>query len=62
MDDYGYFGEGITGYVHYTEAMKRNSGGGGGGGGNGGGGCGSTLIAILVVLGVLYMIGSCAGA
>lgn len=24
-DDYGYFGKGITGYVHYNEAVKHNS-------------------------------------
>lgn len=57
-DDYGYFGKGITGYVHYNEAVKRNSGGGGGGGG---GGC-STTVLVLVILMILYVVGSCAGA
>ena len=23
-DDYGYFGKGTTGYVHYMEAFRRN--------------------------------------
>lgn len=60
MDDYGYFGKGITGYVHYNEAYKRNfGGGGGGGGGNGNGGC---LIPILIIIGILGLIGSCAGS
>lgn len=27
-DDYGYFGKGTTGYVHYIEAFQRNNGGG----------------------------------
>lgn len=27
-DDYGYFGKGITGYVHYMEAFRRNNGDG----------------------------------
>lgn len=59
MDDYGYFGKGITGYVHYNEAVKRSSGGGGGNGSGGNGGC---LITILIVLGVLSLIGSCMGS
>ena len=54
-DDYGYFGKGITGYVHYNEAVKRSSGGGGGGG------C-STTVLVLVILMILYVVGSCAGA
>lgn len=29
-DDFGYFGTGLTGYAHYTQAMKDSSGGGGG--------------------------------
>jgi len=71
-DDYGYFGKGTTGYVHYKQAFDRNFGGSGGGGGshhngggphhNGGGGgdgdgCGC-LFAILaaVVLFVLLIL------
>lgn len=32
-NDYGYFGSGITGYVHYKQAFDRNFGGGSSGGG-----------------------------
>ena len=30
MDDYGYFGKGLTGYAHYMEALKDSGSGGGG--------------------------------
>ena len=53
-DDYGYFGKGITGYVHYNEATKRGSGGGRGSGS----GC---LTLILTVLGIAALIVCIAG-
>mgnify|MGYP001224350035 CR=1 FL=1 len=28
MGDYGYFGKGITGYVHYMQAQKESGSGG----------------------------------
>ena len=31
MDDYGYFGKGLTGYAHYMQALKESGSGGGGG-------------------------------
>jgi hypothetical protein len=52
-DDYGYFGKGTTGYVHYMEAFKRNNGGGKRPGGPKGG-CLSTLVFLL--LGVFFCI------
>ncbi|NMA25103.1 MAG: HFLK protein [Clostridiales bacterium] len=30
-DDYGYFGKGLEGYVHYTQAVNEARKGGGGG-------------------------------
>ena len=51
-DDYGYFGKGIDGYVHYTQAQgegkRRGSGGGSGGG---------CLTAVLLAVGILIGIG-----
>lgn len=61
-DDYGYFGKGLTGYVHYTEAHKRiYGGGGGGGGGKGSGGGWVRIFLILFILNLLYLLfgGSC---
>jgi hypothetical protein len=46
-DDYGYFGKGINGYVHYMQAQQENSSGRGNGGGGKKGGC---LTIVLVVL------------
>lgn len=65
-NDYGYFGKGSTGYVHYQQTFNRcfGSGSGGGGGGrkpsnnnNGSGnndGC-LTLIAIFLVVGAFIL-------
>lgn len=55
-DDYGYFGRGLTGYVHYTEALKDIHGGGGGGGGKGSGGGWTRVFLILLILNVLYIL------
>lgn len=45
-DDYGYFGKGTEGYVHYMQAVEENSGKKGGGGGKrgGNGGCLQTIL------------------
>ncbi len=59
-DDYGYFGKGLTGYTHYTEALKHMDGGGGGGGGGGkrsGGGWGRVFLILLAVYVLLGLIG-----
>lgn len=45
-DDYGYFGKGTTGYVHYMESFRRNSNGGGNKP-RGKSGCLSTLLLML---------------
>jgi hypothetical protein len=41
MDDYGYFGQGLSGYVHYNEATSDGPKGSGGGSPNGSGPNGS---------------------
>lgn len=46
-DDYGYFGKGTTGYVHYMQAFNRNNGSGGGGR-KPGGGCLTVLLALTI--------------
>ena len=51
-DDYGYFGKGIDGYVHYMQAQDEGKKRGPGGGS--GGGC---LSVLLVALGILLGIG-----
>lgn len=47
-DDFGYFGKGINGYVHYNQSFDRNFKGGGGGG-NGGGGCLTAFLPIVAI-------------
>lgn len=54
-DDYGYFGKGITGYAHYTQAVK-NSSGGGGGNRNSGGCLSVIMIIVLIVLAVCWIV------
>lgn len=49
MDDYGYFGKGLTGYAHYMQALKE-SGSDGGGRRRGKGGCGSGLLIIFIII------------
>ena len=48
-DDYGYFGKGTTGYVHYMESFHRN-GNGGGKKPRGKSGCLSTLLIMIIVV------------
>ena len=55
-DDYGYFGKGLAGYAHYTEAHKRIYGGGGGGGKRSGG-WGRVFLILLAVYVLLGLIG-----
>ena len=54
-DDYGYFGKGTTGYVHYMESFNRNNGGGKQPGG-GRSGCLSTLVVLAVVVLCMHLI------
>ena len=53
-DDFGYFGRGLSGYIHYNLANERNNGGDGGGGGGGGGGC----VVYLIILLFLFLLGA----
>lgn len=47
-DDYGYFGKGIDGYVHYMQAKAESEKGGGGGNRpSSGKGCLSSIIFVL---------------
>lgn len=49
--DFGHYGSGLEGYVHYMEeAGKPGKRGGGSGGGPGGGGGGTSVIISLIVL------------
>ena len=52
MDDYGYFGKGLTGYAHYMEALKDSGSGGGGRRGKGGCVSGLLIIFIIIILGL----------
>ncbi len=58
-NDYGYFGKGITGYMHYKQAFDRNNGGGKGPSGNGGGGGCSPLLIVFIILLVLTIFSHC---
>lgn len=50
-DDYGYFGKGTEGYIHYMQAQEEISGKKGGGGKRGGnGGCLGTLLVICLLV------------
>lgn len=54
-NDYGYFGNGSTGYAHYKQSFDRNIGGSGGSGGNrssggNGSGCGPLLLIVVVIV------------
>ena len=44
QDDFGFFGKGISGYIHYTLANERNNGGGNRSGGKDG--CLTSLLLI----------------
>ena len=55
MSDYGYFGNGSTGYAHYMNTVnqtKKSSGGGG----NSGGGCLTTVIMMIAVISAVIAI------
>lgn len=55
-NDYGYFGNGSTGYAHYKQSLDRNFGGSGGNGGNrnsGGKGSGCGLLLLIVAVAVV---------
>ncbi len=52
MRDYGYFGKGTEGYMHYMIAHNNVYGSGGGGGG-GNGGCLEFLLQAVIVIGGL---------
>ena len=54
-DDYGYFGKGTTGYVHYMEAFNRNNGGQKKPSGPRSG-CLSTLLVLFVVIFCIHLI------
>lgn len=54
-NDYGYFGNGSTGYAHYKQSFDRNFGGSGSSGGNrnsgrNGSGCGLLLFIVAVAV------------
>ncbi len=49
-DDYGYFGKGTEGYVHYMQAVEESSGKKGNGGGKRGGGCLQTMLLAFCLL------------
>lgn len=57
MDDYGYFGKGLTGYAHYIQALKES--GSGGGGRRGRGGCGSGLLVMIMIVIIGLFAASC---
>ena len=68
-DDYGYFGKGVGGYIHYMQAQDESNGGGekrakksgGSGGGDGGDGSLKIVFIALAILAVLYLIGKIFG-
>ncbi|MGI6192375.1 MAG: HFLK protein [Christensenellales bacterium] len=47
MDDFGFYGKGLTGYMHYM--LSTGSGGNNGGGGGGGNGCGCLILIVIAV-------------
>ncbi len=50
-DDYGYFGKGTEGYIHYMQAQEKISGKKRGGGKRGGnGGCLQTMLLAFCLL------------
>ena len=47
-DDYGPYGSGLDGYVHYTQAVDESQKGGGGGRGpSSNGGCLTSIISVM---------------
>ena len=57
MEDYGYFGKGLTGYAHYMEALKDS--GSGGGGRRGKSGCGSGLWIMFIIIIIGFVVFNC---
>ena len=55
-NDYGYFGKGTTGYVHYMQAFNRSFGNGGGSNGGGSGnGCGCLIAAVIIAVFLIFI-------
>lgn len=56
--DYGPYGKGLDGYVHYMQAFNESEKGGGGGGKRpSGGGClGSVIMVLGIIGGVLLFV------
>lgn len=52
-NDYGYFGNGSTGYAHYKQSFDRNFGGNGGNRNSGGKGSGCGLLLLIVAVAVV---------
>ena len=53
-DDYGPYGSGLDGYVHYAQAVDESQKGGGGGGGtSSNGGC---LTSVISVMAFVFMV------
>lgn len=55
-DDFGFYGNGLSGYVHYKQAVDRTVKGGGGGKRphTNGSGCLTLIIAAVVVAYILF--------
>ncbi|GEM_PF-516037 len=55
--DFGFYGKGLNGYVHYNQDFDENFPNRGGGGGNRGGGGGSpTWLRVIVALAIVFFI------
>jgi hypothetical protein len=58
-DDYGFYGKGLDGYVHYTQSVDEISKGNRGGGGGkqpSGNGRGSPIVVIAIIILIIYII------
>ena len=53
-DDYGPYGSGLDGYVHYMQAFNETQKGGGGGGPTSNGGCLSAVLYLLAAAFLVY--------
>lgn len=60
IDDYGHYGKGTEGYIHYKQETDKYTGGGGGGPNRGGGGVSTGTIVVLIGLFLLTIIEACA--
>jgi len=54
-DDYGYFGKGTEGYIHYMQSFNHNFGKGGGGKRPSGGGCLTQILCVIAVVVILLV-------